>query len=62
MNNNIKTVNFETKSGNTLQVFFNKDSGLLVVDLIDKNDKGGNELIRKVLNEKSLLAHCKLLA
>ena len=34
------------KDGNTLSIFFNKDSNLLVVDKIRKDFKGGNEFIR----------------
>lgn len=52
-------LNIETKGGNTLQVFYNSENNLLVVDLIAKNEKGGNEIVRKTLDEKKLLAHCK---
>lgn len=45
-----------TKNGNCLQVFYNPDNDLLVVDLIAKN-KGGNEIIRTTLNESELLKH-----
>ena len=44
-----------TKAGNTLSVFYNPDNDLLVVDLVHKNERGGNEIIRMTLNEKSLL-------
>ena len=56
MNDKIETVNLKTKAGNTLQVFFNVTTGLLVVDLIAKSEKGGNEIVRTKLDEKKLLA------
>lgn len=54
-----QTLHIKTKKGNTLQVFYNPDNDLLVVDIIHKSENGGNELVRKTLDEKSLLAHCK---
>lgn len=56
---NIQQISCITKTGNTLQVFYNSENDLLVIDLVSKNDNGGNELFRKTLDEKSLLAHCK---
>lgn len=53
----IQRHNMTTKSGNTLSVFYNPENNLLVVDLIHKNDEGGNELVRMTLSEKKLLAH-----
>ena len=47
-----------TNGGNTLQLFYNPENDLLVVDLIHENEKGGTELIRKTLDEKELLGHC----
>jgi len=54
-----QTLNITTKDGNTLQVFYNPDNDLLVVDLIHKSENGGNEIVRKKIDEKKLLAHCK---
>lgn len=54
-----QTLHITTKNGNTLQVFYNPDNELLVVDIIHKNENGGSEIVRKTLNEKKLLAHCK---
>lgn len=34
------------KDGNFLDIFFNKDRNLLVVDKIRKDFKGGNEFVR----------------
>ena len=51
--------NITTKAGNTLQLFYNPENDLVVIDLIHKNEKGGTELLRKTLNEKTLLAHVK---
>jgi len=44
-----------TRGGNTLSVFYNPDNDLLVIDLVHKNERGGNELVRKTLDEKALL-------
>ena len=52
-------ISIPTKNGNTISVFYNPENNLLVVDLVDKNDKGGIELLRKTLEEKRLLNHCK---
>jgi hypothetical protein len=58
MNNSISRHNITTKENNQIQVFYNPDNNLLVIDLVDKNESGGNELLRITLNEKELLAHC----
>jgi len=55
--NKIQCVDFITKLGNTLRLCYNPDNDLLTVDLIAKNEKGGNELVRKTLDEKKLLEH-----
>ena len=52
---NIQRLSMITKAGNTLSFFYNTENSLLVV--VDKNDNGGNELVRLTLNEKKLLAH-----
>jgi hypothetical protein len=57
MNDKISTVNFTTKGGHTLQVFFNADTNLLVVDVVHKSEAGGNEVVRMKLNESKLLGH-----
>lgn len=46
-----------TKDGNTLELFYNSEINLVVLDLISKNERGGNELLRKTLNESALLKH-----
>jgi hypothetical protein len=48
-----------TAQGNTLSFFYNPENNLLVVDLVHKNEKGGNEVVRMTLDEKKMLAHCK---
>jgi hypothetical protein len=52
---NIFRATATTKCGNTLQFFYNPDNNLVVVDIANNN--GGNELLRKTLDEKKLLAH-----
>jgi hypothetical protein len=59
MNDNIQRHRVTTKAGNTLEFFYNPDNNLVVVDLIAANEKGGNELLRKTLDEKKLLKHTK---
>lgn len=54
---NIQRHTIPTKAGNSLQIFYNPENNLLVVDLIDANDRGGNELLRQTLNESKLLGH-----
>ena len=54
---NIQCLSMITKAGNTLSFFYNTENSLLVVDLVDKKETGGNELVRLTLNEKKLLAH-----
>lgn len=54
---NIKTVQIETGLGNTLQLFYNSDTGLVVVDLIAANEKGGSEILRRHIDEGAMLAH-----
>lgn len=52
--------NITTKAGNTLQVFYNPENDLVVVDLIHRNERGGIELLRKNLRmERILLAHAE---
>jgi hypothetical protein len=34
-------------NGKRLQLFVNRETGLVVVDVIDKNDKGGIEILRR---------------
>lgn len=59
MEDKIDRFRSETKEGHILDFFFNVTSGLVVVDLIHKNELGGNELLRKTLDTKAMLAHCK---
>jgi hypothetical protein len=47
----------KTKAGNRLALFYKPDNDLLVVALIDKAERVGNELVRKTLDEAALLSH-----
>lgn len=38
------------RDGRTLSIFFNRESGLFVADIIAKHNKGGNEFVRVNLN------------
>lgn len=49
----------KTKGGNTLSFFYNPDNDLLVVDLVAKSERGGNEIVRMTLDEKKLLKDIK---
>lgn len=53
----IERVQITTKAGNSIDVFYNPDTNLLVVDLCDKSGKGGNEITRRTLDETKLLEH-----
>lgn len=55
----METHSVTTKAGHTLQLFYNPENDLVVVDLIHSNGKGGNEILRKTLDEKALLAHAE---
>jgi hypothetical protein len=55
----ITRLNVPTNGGNTLQFFYNPENSLVVVDIVAKNEQGGNELLRQTLNEKKLLDHVK---
>lgn len=48
-----------TKAGNTLEFFYNPENDLVVVDLTHKNCRGGNEILRKTLDEEKLVGFCK---
>jgi hypothetical protein len=47
----------ETPEGHTICIFYNTTTRLLVVDVIDTSEEGGNEILRKTLNFDELLAH-----
>lgn len=49
----------ETKEGDSLQFFHNKETGLVVVDFIDKAERGGCELLRHTLRPGSSFKHLK---
>ena len=53
----IYTWNCPTRKGNTVSVFFNTETNLLVVDIVAGNEKGGNEVLRRFIDEGELLAH-----
>ena len=57
--NNPQQVQLTTAKGNTLQLFYNNETGLVVVDLIDKNEQGGNEFVRMTIDENKMLGHTK---
>jgi len=56
----LEEVRIKTKpEGNIINVFYNHDSKLLVVDVVAKNETGGNEVLRQTLNFDKLLKHTK---
>lgn len=56
--NAIQRHSFKTRGGNTLEFFYNPENNLLVVDLISFSENGGgNELVRRTLDESYLLRH-----
>lgn len=37
------------KDGRRVQFFLNRETGLIVVDVIDKDEKGGTEILRRTM-------------
>lgn len=58
MRHPIKTFTTTTKDGHMLQFFFNKETDLVVLDFIHKNERGGIELLRRHIDAR-LLKHCE---
>ena len=52
MNNIQHTI--PTQRGHTIPVFFHQDTDLFVVDVVHRNETGGNEIVRRT---PALLAH-----
>ena len=46
-----------TKNGNTMSFLFNSNTNLLVVDVVNKAETGGYELVRRTVDDLSLLSH-----
>lgn len=42
----LETRTITTRDGHTLQMFYNRERDLLVVDLIHRSEQGGNEIVR----------------
>jgi hypothetical protein len=55
--NATQTTSMTTAKGNTLQLFYNNETGLVVVDLVSANEQGGNEFVRMTINEDKMLGH-----
>lgn len=55
MKDKIKRFQCETAAGNQISFFYNPENNLVVVDV--SNETGGNEILRKTLDEKKLLSH-----
>lgn len=49
-NGEIGRMNIKMRDGRTLSFFVNRKSGLLVGNVIDKDEKGGYEFLRRNLN------------
>jgi hypothetical protein len=45
----IARMNAELKDGRAVQFFVNRENNLVVVDVINKDEKGGNEILRKTV-------------
>jgi len=45
----IARLNLKMKDGRTVSLFVNRENNLLVGDVIDKNEKGGYEFLRRTL-------------
>jgi len=46
---NVLYAGVELKNGRNIQLFVNRDTGLIAVDLIDRDEKGGTELLRQTV-------------
>lgn len=56
----VEEVRIKTRpEGHIINVFYNHDSKLLVIDVVHKGEKGGNEIMRKTLDFTKLLGHAK---
>lgn len=56
----IEEVRIKTRpEGHIINVFYNHDSRLLVVDVVHKGQSVGNEIMRKTLSFASLFKHLK---
>ena len=55
--NATQTISMTTAKGNTLQLFYNNETGLVVVDLVSKDEKGGNEFLRRHIDEDKMIGH-----
>jgi hypothetical protein len=45
--------------GHHIHLFVNLQTNLVVVDYAHKNEKGGNEILRRTLRPETDLAHCE---
>lgn len=54
--NDAKEICWNTKTGKTLKVWFNPAINLLVVDIIDADDRGGVELVRQTIPDNHTVA------
>lgn len=53
----IKRATLTTADGNTLDLFYNNSTGLIVLDLNHQSGNGGNELFRRYVSETAALSH-----
>lgn len=44
-----------SKQGNTISLFYNQESGLVVVEFIRQDEQGGFEILRQKFDESDLL-------
>lgn len=61
-NHDIERHTIKTKYGNYLSIFFNRTTGLFVVDIVRADERGGNEFIRRTIDDKRMLPSDGLLA
>lgn len=48
-------ISCRTPKNNFIHFFYNPENNLLVVDLVNKKETGGNEIVRMKLDEDKLL-------
>lgn len=55
MEPDVERFDITTKQGNTLHFIFNKETNVLIVDLIEKNGAAENQFILRYIDENALL-------
>lgn len=56
----LEEVRIKTRpEGHIINIFYNHDAKLLVIDVVHKDDRHGNEIMRQTLNFDKLFKHVR---